>query len=131
LNIDISGRHMQMTAGMEAHVRDKLGKVEQHFPDGMQSAQVILSIEGTEAIAEMVMVVRGGQLVGRASDDDMYAAIDAAAEKMIRQVTRQKERIQDHRHQRKPGEAAAEAPTGQKAQASDDSDDSDEVPIDS
>lgn len=128
MNIDISGRHMQVTAGMEAHVRDKVGKVEQHFPAGVQSVHVTLNIEGTEAMAEMVIVVRGVQLVCRAADGDMYAAIDAAAEKMIRQVTRQKERIQDHRHQKKPGEAIVEASKGHEAQASDESD---EVPIES
>ena len=122
MNIDISGRHMQVTAGMEAHVRDKVGKVEQHFPAGVQSVHVTLNIEGTEAMAEMVIVVRGVQLVCRAADGDMYAAIDAAAEKMIRQVTRQKERIQDRRHHKKPGKAIAEAPNGQEAQASDESD---------
>ena len=43
------------------------------------------------------MFVRGSTIYADAVDDDMYAAIDALADKLQRRVRKHKERIRDHR----------------------------------
>ena len=102
---------MAVTQAMQGHVRDRVQKVAKHF-DGMQNVQVTLSLEGGRHMAEMLVTAKRGRLVGKATDaDDMYAAIDAAAEKLARQVTRFKERRQDHRHEKKASKALAQEPS--------------------
>ena len=111
LIFDIAGRHLAVTQAMEDHVREKLQKVAAHF-DGVQAAHVTLAVEGGRHVAEMIVSTnKRGQWVAKATDaQDMYAAIDAATDKVIRQVTRFKERLQDHRrHDRaKAGETRIE-----------------------
>lgn len=111
MKIDISGRHMDVTEAMQDHVRAKLDRVEKHFPDGVQNAHVILAMEAGQYLCEMVIpAAKRHQMIGKATDlNDMYAAIDAAADKLTRQITRFKERLKDHRHE-KPGEALAPEP---------------------
>ena len=111
MKLDISGRHMDVTAAMQDHVRGKLERVEKHFPDGVQNAHVILAVEAGQYMCEVVIpATKRHRLVGKATDpNDMYAAIDAAADKLTRQITRFKERLKDHRHE-KPGEALVPEP---------------------
>lgn len=102
---------MPVTEAMQSHVRDRLQKVAKHF-DGIQSVRVTLSTEAGRHSAEMVATAKRGQLVCKVADaDDMYVAIDAATDKLARQVARLKERRRDHRHERKASKTLAEEPS--------------------
>jgi len=102
---------MDVTAAMQDHVHHRLDRVEKHFPDGVQNAHVILAMEAGQYLCEVVIpATKRHRLVGKAMDaNDMYAAIDAATDKLTRQITRFKERIKDHRHE-KPGKVLAQEP---------------------
>ena len=118
MNIDIAGRHLSVTAAMQEYVHEKVQRMVAHF-NGVQSAHVTLSIEGGRHVVELVLGALRGQLVAKASDDlDMYAAIDAAVDKVSRQVDRVKERLQGRRRRQKPGEILAN-----ELEASDEEDD--------
>ncbi len=109
MKLNISGRHLDVTPAMQGHVEEKTYKLKRHF-DGLMNVHVTLSLEGGQNEAEFVISAKRHQFVAKATDgDDMYAAIDAVIEKLDRQITRFKDRLQDHRHERKPAEAFVEA----------------------
>ena len=57
---------------------------------------VILSVEKLRHKAEATMRISGGSLFADATEEDMYAAIDALTDKLDRQVKKHKEKLTDH-----------------------------------
>jgi len=70
-------------------------RLERHF-DHVTNIHVILSVEKLRHKAEATMHVSGGSLFADATEEDMYAAIDALMDKLDRQVKKHKEKITDH-----------------------------------
>jgi putative sigma-54 modulation protein len=50
-------------------------------------------------VVEATLHAKGASLHANAEGDDMYAAIDAAADKLDRQVVKYKEKVTDHHRQ--------------------------------
>ena len=96
MQITVSGHHVEVTESMRAYVLDKLARLERHF-DHVAQVQVILTVERAGRKAEARLHVAGADVYAEAVHADMYAAIDALADKLDRQVIRQKEKIRNHR----------------------------------
>jgi putative sigma-54 modulation protein len=61
---------------------------------------VILSVEKLRQKAEVTVHVRGKDIFVEAQDDtDLYASIDALADKLDRQVLKHKEKKSEHNHE--------------------------------
>jgi putative sigma-54 modulation protein len=102
MNLQLTGRHVEITPAMREYVATKLARAMRHF-DQVIDAAVILSVEKHEHRAEVSLHVSGRDLFCEAVDADMYVAIDALADKLDRMVVRHKEKLTDHR-----GHVAAE-----------------------
>lgn len=96
MQINLSGHHVEVTDSMRAYVNEKLARLARHF-EHVTQVQVILSVEKLVRKAEATLHVVGTDVHAEATDEDMYAAIDALADKLDRQVIKQKEKAQDHR----------------------------------
>ena len=108
MNLNITGRHVEVTPAIREYVTSKLDRVIRHF-DNVTSVTVILSVEKLKQKAEVTLHVRGKDLFVEADDADLYAAIDAMTDKLDRQVQKYKQKVQDHHRGDKPGlHAAAE-----------------------
>lgn len=95
MQINLSGHHVEVTPALRAYVKSKLQRLERHF-DQVTNAYVVLSIEKMRQKAEATIHVARGQLFADAVDEDMYAAIDALADKLDRQIKRHKEKLTNH-----------------------------------
>lgn len=95
MEINLSGHHVELTDALRQYVNDKLQRLEKHF-DNMIDVHVILSVEKLRQKAEANMNLGGNQIYADAIDEDMYAAIDALADKLDRQVIKHKEKTKDH-----------------------------------
>ncbi len=95
MQVTLTGQHVDITPALRDYVDSKLGRLERHF-DNMTSVQVVLSVEKIRNKAEATVNVAGATLFADAEEEDMYAAIDALADKLDRQVTRHKEKLTDH-----------------------------------
>lgn len=102
MQLTLTGQHVDITPALRDYVENKLGRLERHF-DNMISIQVVLDVEKIRHKAEATVNLAGASLFADAEADDMYAAIDALADKLDRQVTRHKEKLTDHHR----GEGAA------------------------
>jgi putative sigma-54 modulation protein len=109
MNLTVSGHHVAVTPPLRTYLQSKLERVTRHF-DHVIDVSVILSVEKLRQKAEVTVHVRGKDIFVEAGDSDLYAAIDALADKLDRQVLRYKDRVKAHphdalKHQADPGEA--------------------------
>ena len=91
MNLTISGHHLDVTPAIREHVEGKFAPIERHG-DHITRADVTLIVEKHQHKAEANLHVAGADLFASSESDDMYAAIDALAEKLDRQVIKQKEK---------------------------------------
>ncbi len=98
MNLTITGHHVEVTPAIRDYVTSKLDRVIRHF-DHVTSVGVILSVEKLVQKAEVTVHVRGKDIFVECSDQDLYAAIDAMADKLDRQVLKYKQKNQNHNHE--------------------------------
>jgi len=101
MQIDLSGHHVDLTTPMRNYVNEKIGRLEKHF-DRVTDIHVILSVEKQVQKAEATIHVKGNKIFAHADEEDMYAAIDALADKLDRQIIKHKEKIQNHHRGTRP-----------------------------
>ncbi len=99
MNLKITGHHIEVTPALHDYVTNKLDRVIRHF-DHVTSVQVILSVAKLKQKAEVTLHVRGKDIYADADDADLYAAIDAVADKLDRQIVKHKEKTNNHVHER-------------------------------
>ena len=98
MNLNITGRHVEVTPAIREYVTSKLDRVIRHF-DNVTSVTVILSVEKLKQKAEVTLHVRGKDIFVESEDADLYAAIDAMTDKLDRQVQKCKQKLTDHNHE--------------------------------
>lgn len=95
MQLEVSGHHVEVTEALKNYVKAKFERLERHFDNATQ-AHVILTVEKLDQKAEATVQVSGGKLFADAIEANMYAAIDALADKLDRQLKRHKEKLTDH-----------------------------------
>ncbi len=103
MNVDITGRHLEVTPELRDYVVERLQKLNKLLD--VSEAHVVLASEKHRQLAEVVLRARGVQLNGQEETDDMRASIRAVIDKLERQAHKHKEKLTDHRGS-KFGEAA-------------------------
>ena len=97
MQINLSGRHLNITPALRSYVATKFNRIERHF-DHVIPAHVVLSVEKERKKAEASIHVNRGNLFADAEHNDMYAAIDRLIDKLDRQVKKHKEKLSNHRN---------------------------------
>ena len=97
MNLNITGRHVEVTPAIRDYVTSKLDRVIRHF-DNVTSVTVILSVEKLKQKAEVTLHVRGKDIFVESDDTDLYAAIDSMTDKLDRQVQKYKQKQSEHNH---------------------------------
>jgi putative sigma-54 modulation protein len=107
MQINISGRQIEITDSLRDYAEEKIGRVQKHF-DHLTTMNVVLQVEKQRHLAEVTLHAKGATLAASADAPDMYAAIDQLADKLDRQVLKHKEKLADHhRHEGSPKRGAA------------------------
>ena len=101
MQINVSGHHIDVTDALRGYVETKFDKLERHF-DRINHMDVILSVEKQRQKAESTVRLAGGEIFADAESDDLYAAIDMLADKLDRQLIKQKEKIKTRSHRTVP-----------------------------
>lgn len=93
-NIQITGRHVEVTPAIHDYVISKFDKIERHF-DHITKIHVILEVEKKDHHAEATVHAAGNaDLFAAAKAENMYAAIDLLIDKLDRQIIKHKEKIE-------------------------------------
>lgn len=96
MNLKITGLHLEVTPALREYVESKLERITRHV-DNVIGVNVTLSVDKLVQKAEVNVHLAGKDIHAEATDADMYAAIDALADKLDRQVLKFKEKQVDHR----------------------------------
>jgi putative sigma-54 modulation protein len=95
MQLTISGHHLEITNPLKEYVENKLERLQRHF-DQITTTHVTLTVEKMVQRAEANIHVAGGDLFAHAESEDMYAAIDALADKLDRQLLKHKQKHRGH-----------------------------------
>jgi len=96
MQLTLTGHHIDVTPALRDYVEKKLDRVLRHF-DQVIDVHCVLTVEKLQHKAEATLGVSGAVIHADSIDGDMYAAIDALADKLDRRVRKHKEKLTDHR----------------------------------
>ena len=105
MNLNLTGVHLDITPAIREYVNAKLDRINRHF-DHVIDVNVVMSVEKLRHKVEVNLHARGKDIHVEAIEPDMYAAIDALADKLNRQVLKYKEKLSAHRLDRETIERA-------------------------
>ena len=95
MQINLTGRHVEITDSLREYVDSKFAKLERHF-ENINNVHVVLNVEKLKQIAEAKIHLNGGEVIAVSEDENMYAAIDQLIDKLDRQVIKHKEKLSRH-----------------------------------
>ena len=95
MQLNVTGHHVDVTTSMKGYVEKKLDRIVRHS-DHIIDVHCILTVEKQRHKAEAKVLLNGAMVYADAVDMDMYAAIDALADKLDRRVKKHKEKLADH-----------------------------------
>ncbi|MFT5709957.1 MAG: putative sigma-54 modulation protein [Halioglobus sp.] len=95
MQLNVSGHHVEVTAPMREYVDSKFERLQRHF-DQITNIEVTLIVEKLTQKAEATLHISGADIFAAADSEDMYAAIDALADKLDRQLIKHKEKSRGH-----------------------------------
>jgi putative sigma-54 modulation protein len=95
MQLNVTGHHVDVTSPLKDYVEKKLDRIIRHS-DKVIDVHCILTVEKLRHKAEATVLLSRGKVYADAVDQDMYAAIDALADKLDRRVKKHKEKLSDH-----------------------------------
>jgi ribosomal subunit interface protein len=113
MNIQITGKQMDVGQAMQQHVTKRLNDICSKYFDAEKAIDATVIVHKQQGGAftfvqiTLVLGVRGGVLIkGEERATEPYAAFDLAADHIAKQLKRYKTRLREHHH---PGVAATTA----------------------
>jgi ribosomal subunit interface protein len=112
VDISVTGRHLNVSDRFRAHIEEKLAKITQLEPR-TRRVEVLISHEPNRRQAkacdkvEITCYAKGPVIRAEACEEDKYAALDVAIDKLMERLRRQHDRRQVHRGRRTPESVAA------------------------
>jgi len=97
MQINITARHMKLTDSIDSYVREKITKVDKFYDADEARADVILSVEKSRQMTEIVFYVGKLSFTSKWYSYDLYTSIDLTLDKLKKQLRKQKEVLKIHR----------------------------------
>jgi putative sigma-54 modulation protein len=95
MQVNITFRHLEPTDALKTHVRDRISHVGRYI-DRPSEAHAVLHVENLDHHAEITVKAGRFLLRGTGKSQDMYASIDAAADRIEKQLKKHKGKLYDH-----------------------------------
>jgi len=96
MQVNITGRHVNVTDNIKDHVNGKLERCLEIFPR-IENVHVILDMEKRDYVSELVIQAANHiRVTSTEKSENMYDAIDRSVEHAERQMRKQRDKIQDH-----------------------------------
>lgn len=110
MNLSISGHHLSVTPSIRDYVLLKLERIRRHF-DQVIDVNVVLAVDKLIQKAEVTLHVKGREIFAKATDSDLYAAIDSLIDKLDRQIAKYKTQRKGFKHEAIKHQQIPEEPT--------------------
>ncbi len=99
MEIDISGRHFKVTAPLKEYIESKVGKIEKYSLK-IESVHVVLEMQRFRHIVEITLLGKNLRLICKKDATDMYAAFDGCVGSVELQLSKQHDKVRDHKGRR-------------------------------
>lgn len=99
--ITIFGKNVLVTEAMKNYAIEKLSKIER-FHTHIMDVHIIMDIQKLEHSVSIILKFEHFTIKVQATSSDMYASIDKAIERLRTQISRWKDRIQEHNKKKIP-----------------------------
>jgi putative sigma-54 modulation protein len=91
MNVEITGRHIEITPALHAFVEQHLDKIPRLLGDNV-AIHVILTVEKRRHLCEIVLKSKTAQLACTEETNDMYASVARASHKLEKQANKTKKK---------------------------------------
>ncbi len=98
MNFEFTGRHIEVTPALKAHVEDHFAKIEHLFDGKPAKAHVIIEVERGMHRSEIIINWRNEVLTANSSISDMYQSLSQTIEKIEKQARKLKDKVIDKSH---------------------------------
>jgi putative sigma-54 modulation protein len=95
MQIQFTGRNIAVTQALKDFTEEKMARLN-HRDSKITKLDVTIHLENVTHVAEATVHTNYGPIHATAKADDMYAAIEMLADKLLTQVTKHKEKQDDH-----------------------------------
>lgn len=90
----IRGENVEITSAMKDYVEEKVDKIEKYFQEPIDAiAHINISVHQNQEKIEVTIPMKGIPLRAEAREKDFYAAVDAVADKLERQIRKYKTKV--------------------------------------
>ena len=97
MQYQISGIHIDVGDALQTHVKGELNDAISKYAERPTDAQIIFSKSGHEFVCDAIVHLSTGLTAqAKASKAEIYAAFDACAEKVEKQLRRYKRKLKGH-----------------------------------
>lgn len=93
MKINIVGKNIEVSNYLRSLVEKKVGKLERYFNEGTE-VFVTLSVERNRHICEVTIPFGGAVIRGEEVTGDMYASIDNVLDKLEKQISRHRTKLE-------------------------------------
>jgi putative sigma-54 modulation protein len=113
MQMNISGKNLEVTDSLREYVEKKMGRLDRYLPN-VSDVRVELSVENARAskdrqVAQVTLRTKQAVLRAEEASGDMFASIDAVMDKMHRQIDHYKGKRWSKRSATDSGPAVLEA----------------------
>ena len=98
MNIEFTGRHIEVTPAIKSHVEDQFEKIRHLFDGKPVKAHVIIEVERGMHRSEVVMNWRNEVITAETSVSDMYQSLSQTIEKIEKRARKLKDKVIDKTH---------------------------------
>ena len=94
MEIFVRGKNIKVTEAIEGYVKEKLNRLDTYLGDSENvKANVLLNVHGRSQKVEVTIPLKNFILRAEDVQEDLYAAIDTVADKLQRQIRKNKTRL--------------------------------------
>jgi putative sigma-54 modulation protein len=95
MELHFTGRNIEVTPALKSFTTEKFKSFEKRTHN-ITHIYIAFHVENLTHIAEATVHLSGTEIHASAKDADMYKAIGLLADKLLAQITKQKEKLTDH-----------------------------------
>jgi putative sigma-54 modulation protein len=91
-------KHLEPLTSITDYAQNRISKLEKYALHKEPKIHFIFSVQKKDQVAEVLVDVGQFHFAATAKEDSLYTAIDRVVEKLEKQLTRHKEKVQRHKH---------------------------------
>ena len=97
MQINITGRHLQITDDIRSHIEKRASKIQGIF-SSILDLHIVIEHEKNRYFTEITLAMRLATFHAQSETYDLFISLDTVMDKIEKQIRRHKERVKDWRH---------------------------------